>query len=162
MSRLITGIFPSRHSAERAVDDLLDAGFSRDDVSLLMSSTTQGREFTVTEASKAPEGAATGATVGGVLGAIAAGLVVAGVLVIPGVNLVAAGPVLATLAGVGAGAAAGGLTGALVGLGIPEHEAKFYREEIEKGGILVGVFAHHDREDAAKNILDHAGASKIR
>lgn len=161
MSKLITGIFHSRAAAEEAVEQLVDAGFARDDISVLMSETTRGREFAVTPATKAPEGAATGATVGGVLGAVAAGLVAAGILVIPGVNLVAAGPVLAALAGLGAGAAAGGLAGSLVGLGIPEHEAKFYKEEIERGGILVGVYAHDDRGKEVRRILDDAGAEKV-
>ncbi len=161
MSHLVTGILHSRSDAEEAIQNLVDAGFSRDDLSVLMSESTRGREFAVQPATKAPEGAVTGATVGGVLGAIAAGLVAAGVLVIPGVNLLVAGPVLAGLAGLGAGAAAGGLLGALMGLGIPEHEARFYKEQIEKGGILVGVYAHDDRAKEARHILDEAGAEKV-
>ena len=50
------------------------------------------------------------------------------------------------------------MTGALVGLGLPEHEAKFYNEEIERCGILVGVYSHSDRSDQAKKILEAAGA----
>lgn len=161
MSTLVSGLFMTRRAADDAVQDLLQAGYASDDISVLMSETTRGREFGLEESSKAPEGAATGATVGGVLGAIAAGLVAAGVLVIPGVNLVAAGPVLVGLAGLGAGAAAGGLTGALIGLGLPEHEAKFYKEEIERGGILVGVYSHEDRAKEARRILDEAGAEKV-
>lgn len=161
MSNLVTGIFHSRAAAEEAVDELVDGGYARDDISLLMSETTRGREFAVKPATKAPEGAVTGATVGGVVGAVAAGLVAAGVLVIPGVNLLAAGPVLAALAGLGAGAAAGGITGALVGLGVPEHEARFYKEQIEKGGILIGVYVHDDRAKDARRILDDAGAEKV-
>ena len=65
------------------------------------------------------------------------------------------------MTGLGAGAAAGGLTGALVGLGIPEHEARFYQEEIRKGRILVGVHAQADRKAKAKTILDAAGAEKV-
>ena len=57
--------------------------------------------------------------------------------------------------------AAGGLVGGLVGLGIPEHEAKFYDEELRKGGILVGVYAHGDRVKLAREILDAAGATKV-
>ena len=161
MSHLVTGIFHSRAASEEAVEDLVDAGFSRDDISVLMSETTRGREFALAPATKAPEGAVTGATLGGVLGAIAAGLAAVGILVIPGVNLVAAGPVLAALAGLGAGAAAGGIAGALTGLGIPEHEARFYKEEIERGGILVGVYTHDDRTRDARRILDDAGAEKV-
>src|SRR5215471_8235705 len=140
MAKLVTGVFRTRAAAERAIDELVHFGFSRDDVSLLMSD----------------------ATIGGVIGAIAAGLVALGIIVVPGLGLVAAGPVVATLAGLGAGAAAGGLTGALIGLGLPEREARFYNEEVERGGILVGVYTHDDRIAQAKKILDAAEAESVR
>jgi hypothetical protein len=162
MATLVTGLFKSRETAERAIEDLVHYGYPRDDISLLLSEATRGREFGLSMATKAPEGAATGATIGGVVGAVAAGLVALGVIVVPGIALMAAGPVVATLAGLGAGAAAGGVTGALIGLGIPEHEAKFYNEEIEKGGILLGVYAHDDRRDQARKILEAAGAEKVK
>lgn len=162
MSTLVTGLFASRSSAEYASEELLKAGFSAEDISLLMSETTRGREFGMKEGTKAPEGVAAGVTIGGVIGAIAAGLAAVGTIAIPGISLVAAGPVLATLGGLGAGAAAGGLTGALVGLGIPEHEAKFYDEEVQQGGILLGVYAHDDRARLARDILNAAGAEKVR
>ena len=53
------------------------------------------------------------------------------------------------------------MTGALLGLGIPEHEAKFYAKEIEKGGILVGVYSHNDKVEEARDILNAAGADKV-
>jgi uncharacterized membrane protein len=162
VSSLVTALFPSRATAERAIEDLGDAGFTHDDISMLMSDTTRGREFAMKEANKAPEGAATGATLGGIIGAVVAGLAAVGTLAIPGLALVAAGPVVAGLAGLGAGAAAGGLTGALVGVGIPEHEAKFYDEKIRTGGILLGVYAHDDRKKEAKHILEAAGAERVR
>jgi hypothetical protein len=159
---LVTGIFRNRNEAEHAIEELLRAGFSRDDISLLMTDATRGREFGLQSSTKAPEGAATGATIGGVLGGLVAGLVALGTLAIPGVALVAAGPVVAVLAGVGAGATAGGLTGALIGLGLPEHEARFYNEELKQGGMLVGVYTHDDRRAAARKILDAVGAEKVR
>jgi hypothetical protein len=161
MSTLVTGIFKSRVAAEQAADDLEQAGFAPADVSLLMSETTRGREFAVERSTKAPEGAAAGATIGGVIGAVAGGLAAIGTLAVPGLSLVAAGPIVAALTGLGAGAATGGATGALIGLGIPEHEAKFYDEEINRGGILVGVYAHKDQVKTAKEILDVAGAEKV-
>ena len=162
MAKLVSGLFKSRADAERAVENLVNFGFMREDISLLMSDATRGREFRLANATKAPEGTAAGATIGGAIGAIAAGLVALGVVAVPGIGLVAAGPVLAALAGLGAGAAAGGLTGALIGLGIPEHEAKFYNEEIGKGGILLGVYTHDDRVEQAKNILHAAGAEAVK
>lgn len=161
MAHLVTGIFSNRASAELAVDQLVASGYARDDISVLMSDATRGREFGITEDSKAPEGAAAGAALGGVLGAIAAGLISIGIIAIPGIGLVAAGPIIAALAGAGAGGAAGGLIGALVGAGIPEHEAQFFNEELEKGGILVGVYSHNDRVDAAKEIFRTAGADSV-
>ena len=162
MAKLVTGLFKTRSGAESAADSLVENGYPREDISLLMSDATRGREFALQMATKAPEGAATGATVGGALGAIAAGLVVLGIIAIPGLAIVAAGPVVATLAGLGAGAAAGGLAGALIGMGIPEHEAKFYNEAIEEGGILLGVYAHDDRAGQAKKILEASWAEKVK
>ncbi|HMG35941.1 MAG TPA: hypothetical protein VKM94_18545 [Blastocatellia bacterium] len=162
MATLVTGLFKTRSSAQHAAESLIENGYSADDISLLMSDATRGREFAIRVASKAPEGAAAGATIGGVLGAVAAGLVSLGILVVPGVALVAVGPVLATLAGLGAGAAAGGVTGALIGLGIPEHEARFYDQEIERGGILLGVYTHNDRAEQARKILEAAAAEVVK
>ena len=162
MATLVTGLFKTRASAEGAIESLIDYGYSRDDISLLMSDATRGREFSLQMATKAPEGVATGATIGGVLGAVAAGLVALGIIVVPGLPLVAAGPVVAALAGLGAGGAAGGLTGGLIGLGLPEHEARFYSEAIEKGGMRLGVYAHDDRSDQARRILEATGAEKVK
>jgi hypothetical protein len=161
MAHLVTALFEHRAAAETAVDRLIDAGFSREDISVLMSDATRGREFAIQAESKAPEGAATGAAVGGVLGAIAAGLVAIGVIAVPGIGLVAAGPILAALAGAGAGGAAGGLIGALVGAGIPEHEAKFFSERLEQGGILVGVYTHNDRVGVAREVLSASGGASV-
>jgi hypothetical protein len=76
-----------------------------------------------------------------------------GALAIPGVGpLIAAGPIMAALAGVGVGGAVGGFTGALIGLGIPEYEAKRYEGRVQKGGILLSV--HCDSSDAVKRAKD--------
>ena len=84
-------------------------------------------------------------------------------LAIPGLGpLLAAGPLVATLAGIGAGGTVGGFTGALIGLGLPEYEAKRYEGRIRRGGILLSV--HCDDSEwkrKAKAILKHAGAEHI-
>ena len=69
---------------------------------------------------------------------------------------------MATLAGVGVGGAVGGFTGALIGLGIPEYEAKRYEGRVQKGGILLSV--HCDTSEAikrAKDIMKITGAEDI-
>ena len=78
------------------------------------------KDFAFEKNTKAPEGAATGATSGAVLGGVLGWLAGVGLLAIPGVGpLLAAGPIVAMLAGAGAVGVAGGVVGALVGLGIP-------------------------------------------
>jgi ferritin-like metal-binding protein YciE len=74
------------------------------------------------------------------------------------VGLLVAGPIVAALAGAGAGAAAGGVIGGLIGLGIPEHQVKYFQDAIEKGSVLVGVKVPEDREEWAESILEAHGA----
>ena len=106
----------------------------------------------------AAAGAAGGALLGGALGWMGIGA-----LAIPGVGpFIAAGPIMATLAGIGAGGAVGGLIGALVGMGIPEYEAKRYEGHIKEGGVLLSV--HCDTSDEisrAKDLLKQTGAQDI-
>jgi hypothetical protein len=162
MSKAVTAVYKDRDSARLAVDRLLEAGFSRDDISALTADASlPGRQFGVDTRSKAPEGAAVGAATGGVLGAAAAALVALGAIAIPGLGLVAAGPVMAALAGAGAGGAAGGIIGGIAGMGVPEHEARMFADEVKAGGVLVGVNAHDDRVDLAKRCLGIGGAQHV-
>ena len=58
------GIYPSRAAAEIAVDQLLSAGFSHADISVLMADNEGSRDFAAEKNTKAPEGAVTGVGVG--------------------------------------------------------------------------------------------------
>jgi hypothetical protein len=84
-------------------------------------------------------------------------------LAIPGLGpFIAAGPIMAALAGLGVGGAVGGLIGALVGMGIPEYEAKRYEGRVKDGGVLLSV--HCDTSDEisrAKDLLKQTGAEDI-
>jgi hypothetical protein len=159
----VFGIFPTRGAAEIAVDRLTAAGFSNQDVSVLMADRTGSKDFAAEKNTKAPEGTATGVGVGGVVGGTLGLLAGIGALAIPGVGpLIAAGPIMGALAGLGVGGAVGGLVGALVGMGIPEYEAKRYEGRVKDGGILVSV--HCDSSDEvsrAKDILKAAGGEDI-
>ena len=78
-----------------------------------------------------------GAATGGVLGGALGWVVGIGALAIPGVGpFIAAGPIMAALGGAALGAATGGIAGSLIGLGIPELEAKQYETRV-KGGKRV-------------------------
>ena len=156
-------IFPSRSAAEVAVDKIVAAGFSNQDVSVLMSDKQGSQDFATEKNTKAPEGTATGVGVGGTIGGTLGLLAGIGALAIPGVGpLIAAGPIMATLAGLGVGGAVGGVVGALVGMGIPEYEAKRYEGRVHGGGILASVHCESSEEiSRAKEILIAAGGEDV-
>jgi hypothetical protein len=149
--------------ASRIVGELKDAGFSNNDISVLMPDKDTSRDFAHEHSTKAPEGAATGGVAGGVLGGALGWLVGIGSLAIPGVGpFIAAGPLMVALSGAAVGAAVGGLTGALIGLGIPEYEAKRYEGKIKGGNVLVSVHSDNgDETKRAKTIFEAAGAEDI-
>jgi hypothetical protein len=157
------GIYPSRATAEIAVDQLISAGFSHADVSVLMADRQGSKDFAAEKNTKAPEGAVTGVGVGGTVGGTLGLLAGIGALAIPGVGpLIAAGPIMGALAGVGLGGAVGGLVGALVGMGIPEYEAKRYEGRVKDGGILLSVHCDSSEEvSRAKEILKSTGADDV-
>jgi hypothetical protein len=164
-AKLITGLFKTRVAAESAVDAILKRGYSRDDISVLMSDATKNKEFAVETRSHAADGAGIGGAVGGAVGAALAAIAAVGTTIIipPLGGLVIAGPIAAALAGAGAGGATGGIIGALIGAGIPEHRAKVYDAGLRSGGILLGVEAPTD-EDVAKleQLLEDVGAVHVR
>jgi hypothetical protein len=142
---------------------LKGAGFRATDISVLFPENVGTKDFAHEKGTKAPEGASTGAGTGMVVGGTLGWLVGIGALAIPGVGpFIAAGPIVAALAGAGVGGAVGGIGGALIGMGIPEYEAKRYEGRIIKGGILLSV--HSDNSDwtsKAKTILEETGAEDI-
>ena len=156
-------IFRSRAQAEIAVNELTAAGFSSQDVSVLMADKSGTRDFATEKNTKAPEGTTTGAGVGGTIGGTIGLLAGIGALAIPGVGpLIAAGPLMAALAGVGVGGAVGGLVGALVGMGIPEYEAKRYEGRVKEGGTLVSVHCDSSEEvSRAKDVLKRVGGEDV-
>lgn len=159
----VYGIYPTRTAVEQAVNQLRTDGFRSTDISVLFSSSLSTKEFAHENTTKAPEGAATGAVSGATIGGVLGWLAGIGSLAIPGVGpFIAAGPIMASLAGIGVGGTIGGLTGAFVGLGIPEYEAKRYEGRVKEGGILLSVHADNsDWSDRASQILESTGAEDI-
>lgn len=150
--KLMTGMFRDREAAEQAYRCLGQRGYRDQDVSLLMSNETRDRCFPANEpvktelATKAPQAAGVGAVAGGGIGALLAGLAAAGIAV-PGLPIIAMGPLAAALAGGATGGVAGAIVGALIGKGIPEDRAKLYDRGVSEGGIVFGVTPRSD-EDA--------------
>lgn len=161
---LVTGLFKNRVAAESAVDAILKRGYSRDDISVLMSDATRTKEFAVQAKSHAADGAGIGGALGTAVGAALAAIAAVGsTIFLPGINLVIAGPIAAALAGAGAGAVTGGVIGALVGAGIPEYRAKVYETGLREGGILLGVEARNEEEiETLEHLLEDVGGTRVR
>src|SRR5689334_23225797 len=159
----VFGIYPTYGAVDGAVESLRASGFRNTDISVLFPETVGSKDFAHEKGTKAPEGAATGGTTGFIVGGALGWLAGIGALAIPGLGpFIAAGPIMAALAGAGAGGVVGGLAGALIGMGIPEYEAKRYEGRVKEGGILLSV--HSDNSDwtkKAKDILERTGAHDI-
>lgn len=163
-AKLVTGLFKNRVAGEAAVDAIIKRGYTRDDISVMMSDATHSKEFALQTRTHAADGAGIGGALGGVVGAVLAAIVAVGsTIILPGINLVIAGPIAAALAGAGAGGATGGVIGALIGAGIPEHRAKVYESGLRSGGILMGVEAKSDEEvQKLEELLEAIGAEHVR
>lgn len=159
----VFGIYSTRQDVERAADVLARSGFPVTDISVLIPESLGSKDLGTAKATKAPEGVAAGAGSGAVLGGTLGLLAGIGALAIPGIGpLIAAGPILSTLAGIGVGGAIGGFTGALIGVGIPEYEARRYEGRLQKGGMLLSVHCDTSEEvDLAKEIMDRSGGEDI-
>ena len=162
-NKAVFGIYPTSAQAERAVDTLIAAGFPSTDISVLLPDSASTKEFAHAKETKAPEGTTTGVTAGGVIGGTLGVLAGVGALAIPGIGpFIAAGPIMAGLAGLGVGGAIGGLVGALVGMGIPEYEAKRYEGRVKGGGTLLSVHCDTSEDiSRAKDMLKSTGADDI-
>lgn len=162
-NKVVFGIFDTRMSVERAVDELKLRGFRQEDISVLLPNAEGSKNFAHEKGTKAPEGATTGAASGLVVGGTLGWLAGIGMLAIPGIGpFIAAGPLLASLAGAGIGGTVGGLGGALIGFGIPEYEAKRYESVLKSGGMLISVHADNSEwVTKAQDILKAAGARDI-
>jgi uncharacterized membrane protein len=162
MSKAVICIANSENQAITIVNRLKDAGFSQE-ISVLTPDKGGTKDFAHEHNTKSPEGAATGAGAGGLLGGTLGWLAGIGSLAIPGLGpFIAAGPIMAALGGAAIGATVGGLSGALIGLGIPEYEAKQYEGKIKGGNILISVHTDDGKQvDRVKEIYKTAGAQDI-
>jgi hypothetical protein len=159
----VFGIYTTPRQAEAAVQALIAAGSSNQDISVLFPDKQTTKEFAHEKNTKAPEGTTAGVISGGAIGGTLGLLAGIGALAIPGLGpFIAAGPIMSALAGAGAGGAIGGIVGALVGMGMPEYEAKRYEGRVKDGGVLLSVHCESSEEvERAKEILKRTGAEDI-
>jgi hypothetical protein len=149
--------------AENIIDALKASGFTNNAISALLPDKRGTKDFAHEHNTKAPEGATTGGVAGLGVGAAVGWLAGIGALAIPGVGpFIAAGPIMAALGGAAVGTAAGGVIGALVGMGIPEFEAKRYDAKIRDGNILISVHTEDSKQrDVAKDVFKRFDADDI-
>ncbi len=137
----VIGVFEDRIQADRAVAELRQAGFRQDQIGVAMRHTDDGAVATTDEeGSHAESGALAGALTGLGLGALAGLGVLSGVIPVIG-PAIAAGTLGVIMSNAAVGAGVAGLFGALIGAGLPEHEAKYYQGEFEAGRVIVTVHA---------------------
>jgi len=149
--------------AIRIANRLQRSGFAPSDISVVAPDRQSARDLALENSTKAPEGAAAGAGTGAILGGAIGWLAGAGLLAIPGVGpLIAAGPILATLSGLALGGTMGGIAGTLVGMGIPEYEARQFEGKLRQGHILISVHTESSDESArVREIFSDEGAEDI-
>lgn len=159
----VFGIYPNRIAAEEAMGHLRSAGFRSTDASVLFPENQGTKDLAHEKNTKAPEGVTAGVIVGGIVGAVLGYLIATGVLVVPRLApYLAGGPIVTALAGAAALGVLAAIFGALVGLTMPEYEAKRFEGRIRDGGVLLSVHCdNHEWTKRAKNVLEETGAQDI-
>jgi hypothetical protein len=153
----LIAVFDDRNEAELAADELREAGFREDQIGFAIRGrdAVAGGMITDAEGTKDARGALEGAAAGAAFGAGVGALVA---LMVPGVGPVLAAGVLTTALGYGAaGAAVGGIYGAMRGLGVSEDEALRYEQQFKAGKAIVAVHAGPRLADAAAVFRRHGG-----
>jgi len=157
----VFGIFSTKEQVEAAVDEMKRGGFRNADISVLFPCSEGTKDFVLERKTKAQ--AAGRVTSEALVGGTSEWFAGIGMLVIPGEGpFIAAGPMMALLGGAGVDDSAGGLTGALIGLGIPEYAATRYEGRIKGRCFLFSVHADDARRiRKARKILDQTGAADV-
>jgi hypothetical protein len=163
VKKAVIGLLKSEARAECVVSELRIAGFSTHDVSVLFSDVSGTRDLAHEQQTRAAEVVGAGAGGAGVMGGTLGLLAGIGAVAIPGLGpFIASGPIMAALSGVATGATIGGLGGTLIGLGLPEVEAKRYAGKLKQGNILLCVHADdYEQANRARKILDLGGAEDV-
>jgi hypothetical protein len=151
-------IFDDRYQAQRAIAELNRAGFTEREIGVTARDTADADvgPGDGVKTTHAKEGAIAGVAAGAGVGALWGLGVLAGVL--PGIGTAIAGGTLAAiLSSAAAGAATAGVAGTLIGLGIPEDEAKYYDQEFRAGRVVVTVDAGSRYQEAQAILTRNSG-----
>ena len=152
----VIGVFDDRAQAQEAIRELKLAGFAQHQIGMTARHDVPDHGTDADEdETYAAEGGAAGVAAGAGVGALWGLGIVTGVMPALG-PAIAAGTLAAILSSAAAGAAAAGLTGTLVGLGIPKEEAEYYESEFRLGRVIVSVRSD-GRQTEAASIMRRCG-----
>jgi len=162
--KTVVGTFSNIQNAYDVANDLVKAGYNRNDISVIVNdANNEYSPYVDTKVVKTTDDVGTGVGVGAAIGGLGGLLIGLGALAIPGIGpVVAAGPLLAALTGAGVGAVTGGIVGALVDLGIPDEDANLYSEGLRRGNVLVIAQVPDASVNAVTRLLDRPGLVDIR
>ena len=155
MTRNAHALFSHVADAEKGFDALLRVGFSREQISVVVSDSMCQRPESIEERVQESNQAAKGAAVGGGLGGLLMGLIAAGTFAV-------AGPVAAILAGASLGGIGGSLVGMVVGSGVDPKVSKDLERSVQEGGVLLAVPVQENQEREVQNLLEQAGGKFVR
>jgi hypothetical protein len=156
-----TALFADRHAAHAAVEQLVQAGFPRDAISIMMLESTHEREFGSAAAEASEASGLRSTRPAGVLATIVSGLVE--VSHAGGPTLRGAGPLAGALLRAAPDAVPeDAFPAALASAGLAEHEAHFLHQGVRNGSIAVGVHATGDRVRLATQLLELAGGAALQ
>lgn len=168
------GVFASSFDAESVIDELEEKGFNPRDISVIVEDGIQMDERVGRKGGTASAGAATGAATGGIIGGLAGLLVGVGAVAVPGIGgFLVGGPIAlalgltgaaaTTVTGATVGLMAGGIVGGLIGLGVPERDAREYERRVRKGDILLAVSTTSERDARyIRDTFSDFGAEAVR
>ena len=160
---MVTGLFKDKQRAERAFQFVVDLGYDKNDVNVVMSDDVRQRDFLARsptagdpDATELEKKAAAGdgnsaadstwgGPAGGTVGTLAPVVAAVGVLLIPGFGIVA-GPLAISLIASAAAGVAISLIEILKNSGIPDPRVEQYEAGLRAGGILLGVQAKTDAD----------------
>jgi hypothetical protein len=156
------GVFDKVASASQAVNNLLAAGFTKEELGVLCSDKYKAQFFQdIPKPTMGGKYTPEATVAGGVIGAAIGGLMLAATaLTAGGALLLASGTVL-----VGGGAIAGTFVGAMSTRGVTKEVADFYDQAVQRGKILVAVEVHGEGKESrlaqAERILAEAGSEPV-
>jgi hypothetical protein len=163
MPKAVICVVRTEEDANQLMNRLKEAEFSAQEVSIITQDRRERKELKHASTLSRLEGLAAGALGGGaLLGGLGwiAGIVA---LSIPGIGpILAAGPVVAALADAAIGGGIGLVGGAILGLRMPDHIARYYEEALQNGHSLVAV--HTDdpaKQQKARELFQAADGEYI-